>query len=67
MDVTVIECDRFGNNRPIGRINFCAHLNNSIKAPIQSRLWRDVITNRNGTPMLPQWLALECVSQTTPP
>lgn len=58
--VSVLECDRFGNSRPLGAVHFTACGKRS--APT-TRMWREAIDR--GRSGLPQWLALEAIKTPT--
>lgn len=67
LEITLVNCDRFGNHRPLCCINFGTISNgNKNISSISSRLWRDAIYNRNGAPILPQWLPLENIARSLP-
>ncbi|KAI1727453.1 c2 domain-containing protein [Ditylenchus destructor] len=62
LEVCVMDCDRFGNSRPIGRITFSSKLpGNTIFGykSNASRLWRDAVVQANNFAVLPQWLSIE--------
>ncbi|KAI1711938.1 c2 domain-containing protein [Ditylenchus destructor] len=62
LEVCVMDCDRFGNSRPIGRITFSSKQpGNTIFGykSNASRLWRDAVVQASNFAVLPQWLSIE--------